>query len=62
MKKKLILDGTFVFHYIVIGRKKFLSADRFQKSTHVEGSVSGLPVGPLSVLSHYTSIEFYIYM
>ena len=27
-------------------------------SAHEEGSVSGLPVGPLSVLSHYTSIEF----
>ena len=26
----------------------------------MEGSVSDLPVGPLSVLSHYTSIEFYI--
>ena len=32
------------------------------KSSHVEVSVSGLPVGPLSVLSHYTSIEFYIYI
>ena len=28
----------------------------------MEGSVSGLPVEALSVLSHYTSIEFYIYM
>ena len=37
---------------------KFLkSVDRFQKSTHVEGSVGGLSVGLLSVLSHYTSIE-----
>ena len=51
-----------MFHYIVIGRNELSSADRFKKSTHLEGSVSGLPVGPLSVLSHYTSIEFYIYM
>ena len=28
----------------------------------MEVSVSGLPVGPLSVLSHDTSIEFHIYM
>ena len=28
----------------------------------MEGSVNGLPVGALSVLSHYTLIEFYLYM
>ena len=51
-----------MFHYIVIGRKacesfEIFDIDRFQKSTHVEGSVGGLSVGLLSVLSHYTSIE-----
>ena len=51
-----------MFHYIVIGRKSYNRLTDFKKSTHVEGGVSGLPVGPLSVLSHYTSIEFYIYM
>ena len=28
----------------------------------MEGNVGSLPVGPLSVLSNYTSIEFYIYV
>ena len=51
-----------MFHYTVIGQIELKSADRFRKSTYVEGSVSGLPVGPLSVLSHYTSIDFYIYV
>ena len=56
-----------MLHYIVIGLNARESFDIYNRLTdfknqHTWGGVGGLPVGLLSVLSHYTTIECYIHV